>query len=525
MDILQDWTVHNALTEAVVRHPNKRFLICNEQSISFKELDEISDVLASALLEEGFKKGDHLAVLALNQFEWLYTYFAAAKIGVAVVALNVRYRDSELVYMLNNAKVKGIVSISEFQGFNYPSFFDGIRDRIPTVEKFIYIETGTVCSPSFKELISRPLDKQRLEAAKQTVQEDDPVIIIYTSGTTGKPKGTLITNRSILESAKAQVDHLSIGEEDRTIGCLPLNHVGGITCTIHCSLLSFGSVVLIPEFIPETILKVIDQWKPTVFGGVPTMYIMLLSHPEIKSFDLSSLNICIIGGSNVDPELCRAIELQLPEAKIINLYGLSESSGACILSRLTDSIEMVQESIGVPIGQFKVKIVDNERKALPTGEDGELAIKGRCVAKGYLGLEEETEKVFSGDGWLYTGDIAYLDHEGYVVYKGRKKEMYIQGGYNVYPVEVENILLSHPKVAYAAGIGVPDEFLGEVGLFYIVPKQGQTISSDELIAYCNQHLADYKVPRQIVFVNHLPQTPAGKIQKTILKQQYLAQLQ
>jgi acyl-CoA synthetase (AMP-forming)/AMP-acid ligase II len=523
VDFLQDWIVHKVLSEAVEKHPDKPFLICNEESVTFKELDEISDVLASGLLEEGFEKGDCIAVMALNQVEWLYTYFAAAKIGVGVVALNVRYRESELVYMLNNAKVKGIVSISEYQGFKITRLLERIQAKVPTVEKFIFIEKGIVGSLSFSELLNRPLDRERLESVKQAVQEDDLVIIIYTSGTTGNPKGTLITNRSILESAKAQVDHLSIREDDRTIGCLPFNHVGGITCTVHCSLISYGSIVLIPEFIPEKILQVIDELKPTVFGGVPTMYIMLLSHNEIKKYNLSSLNICIIGGSNVDPYLCRAIESQLPYAKIINLYGLSESSGACILSRLSDSVAKVQESIGVPIGDFKVKIVDDERKELPTGEVGEMAIKGRCTAKGYLGLEDETNLVFSQDGWLYTGDIAYLDHEGYVVYKGRKKEMYIQGGYNVYPVEVENILMAHPKVALAAGVGVPDAFLGEVGRYYIMPKAGQAITEKEIILYCNQHLADYKVPSQVVFVNQFPQTPAGKIQKTILKQQYLVQ--
>lgn len=511
------------MSEAVVKFPNKPFLICSEQNVSFKELDELSDILASALLKEGFEKGDCIAVIALNQVEWLYTYFAAAKIGVCVVALNVRYRESELVYMLNHSKAKGIVSISDYQGYKFTSLFERIKGKIPTVEKFIFLEQGIVGSLSFNELLSRPLDRERLESVKQTIQEDDLVIIIYTSGTTGKPKGTLITNRSILESAKAQVDHLSIQEDDRTIGCLPLNHVGGITCTVHCSLISCGSIVLIPEFIPEKVLEVIDELKPTVFGGVPTMYIMLLSHTRIKKYNLNSLKICIVGGTNVDPGLCLAIESLLPETKIINLYGLSESSGACILSKLSDSIAKVQESIGVPIGDFKVKIVDDKRKELPNGEVGELAIMGRCVAKGYLGLEKETNTVFSKDGWLYTGDIAYLNHEGYVVYKGRKKEMYIQGGYNIYPVEVENILMAHPKVDIAVGVGVPDAFLGEVGRYYIMPKTEEIITEEEIFTYCNQHLADYKVPRQVVFVKQLPQTPAGKIQKTVLKQLYLAQ--
>ncbi|WP_066304543.1 class I adenylate-forming enzyme family protein [Bacillus sp. FJAT-29814] len=522
---MQNWIVHNVLAHAAAKHPDKPFLLCEGKSVTFKELDEITDVLASGLLRQGFAKGDTVAILALNQLEWLYTYFAAAKIGVGVVALNARYRESELDYMINNSKAKGIVSISGYQGFDFAQFFEGFQERLPTVESYIFIGAGFPGSLSFESLLHGPVDFAKLTDSKQAVKEDDTIIIIYTSGTTGKPKGTMITNRSILESAKAQAEHLAVGPDDCTVGSLPLNHVGGITCAVHALLYSHGSIVLVPEFIPEKVLQIIDETKPTIFGGVPTMYLMVLGHKNRRNYDLSSLKICIVGGSNVEPELCELIGNHIPDASIINLYGLSESSGACILTKLSDPIEKVQESIGVAIGDFKVKVVDMEQNELPVGEIGELAVKGMCRAKGYLGLEEETKLTFNGDGWLFTGDIAYLDHNGYVYYKGRKKEMYIQGGYNVYPVEVENVLSAHPKVAYTAGIGVPDPFLGEVGRYYIILREGTAMTEEEVISYCHQHLADYKVPKQIVFVTVLPQTPAGKIQKSVLKQQYLAQLQ
>lgn len=524
MEMEEAWIVHKVLANAAERYPDKPFLLYEETSVMFRELDEITDVLASALLQEGFKKGDHLAILALNQLEWLYTYFAAAKIGVGVVALNVRYRDAELSYMLTNSKAKGIVSLACYRDFDFSSFFERFQTKLPTVEKYIFIGSGFTGSLSFEGLLKRPVEKGQLEGCKQAVTEDDTAMVIYTSGTTGKPKGTMITNRSILESAKAQANHLSLNETDCTVGSLPLNHVGGITCAVHALLVCGGSVVLVPEFIPEAVLQTIHQVKPTIFGGVPTMYLMVLNHQNLEQYDLSSIKICIVGGSNADPTQCEMIALHFPNAKIINLYGLSESSGACILTTLTDSLEKVQRSIGVPIGDFQTKIVDAEYKELPNGEVGELAIKGNCRAMGYYDLEEETNLAFSDDGWLYTGDIGYLDHEGYVFLKGRKKEMYIQGGYNVYPVEVENILMSHPGVAFAAGIGVPDPFLGEVGRYYIIKKPGASVKEEELQSFCTEHLADYKVPRQIVFVEQLPQTPAGKIQKSVLKQEYMKQL-
>lgn len=522
---LESWIVHEVLKNAADKFRDKPFIYGDGEMISFQQLDEKSDLLAQALLDEGFQKGDTIAILALNQIEWLYTYFAAAKIGVAVVALNVRYRDKELEYMLNHSKAKGIVAISQYGDFNFVSFFAKYRKRIPDVQTFIFIGKGFEGSLNFQQLLAyRPIDSVRLSKMKQLVKDMDPVLIIYTSGTTGTPKGTMITNRSILASAKAQIEHLRIDEHDSAIGSLPFNHVGGITCTVHCGLLSGSSIVLIREFHPESVLQAIDEKKPTIFGGVPTMYLMLLNNKNLKKYDLSSLRICIVGGSNVDPHLCQFIKTHIPTSKIINLYGLSESSGACILSRLSDSLEKVQYSLGVPIGDFKAKIVDHEKNDLPIGEVGELAIQGSCIAQGYLGLPKETKETFSDDGWLYTGDIAYMDHEGYVVYKGRKKEMYIQGGYNVYPVEVENLLMSHPKIEMAAGIGVPDPFLGEVGRYYIVPKKGQSLTEEEVIHFCYKHLADYKVPKQIIFVNELPQTPAGKIKKTILKEQFLKEV-
>lgn len=523
---LESWIVHEALKSAACKFPNRPFLYDENDIISFQELDEKTDLLAQALLDEGFQKGDTIAILALNQLEWIYTYFAAAKIGVAVVALNVRYRDKELGYMINHSKAKGVVAITHYGDFNFVNFFRKFRENIPTVKTFIFIGNGFAGSYNFHQLLeNKTVDREKINLIKRAVHEEDPVLIIYTSGTTGTPKGTLITNRSILSSAKAQIKYLLIHENDSAIGCLPINHVGGITCTVHCGLLSGSSIILIRDFHPEKVLQAIDEWKPTIFGGVPTMYLMLLKNNNMKNYDLSSLRLCIVGGSHVESVVYYLINSNIPNSKIINLYGLSESSGACILSRLTDSFEKVQYSIGVPIGDFQVKVVDNEKNELPVGEVGELAIHGKCVAAGYLGLPHESKETFSADGWLYTGDIAYMDHEGYVVYKGRKKEMYIQGGYNVYPVEVENLLMSHPKIEMAAGIGVADPIFGEVGRYYIVPKEGEILTEEEVFHFCYKHLADYKVPRQIVFVKELPQTPAGKIQKAVLKEIFLKEVQ
>jgi len=513
--------IHKYLENAVVNFPDKPFLYYEGSQISYRQLDCVSDRLACSFCGMGIARGDCIGIVALNQPEWLYTYFAAAKIGAVIVALNVRYRMAEFDYMLNNSRCKALVCINQFGGFDYSAFFKENAARFPTVEKYIYIGGVTDGGISFEDLVSGDTpDEAQLARAKEAVTDSDTAIIIYTSGTTGKPKGAMITNRSILASAMAEVDHFSLSGDSVIIGNLPLNHVGGITCAVSISLITGGSVVLIPSFRPDLVLEAIQKYRATIFGGVPTMYVMMLSMPDLEKYDLSSVSICIAGGSNVEPGLCEKIVKAFPNARLLNLYGLSETSGACVLSRPDDPVEKVGQSIGVVIGDFQVRAVDEKRNSLPAGETGELAFKGDCVAGGYYGLKAETDEAFQ-DGWIFTGDMGCVDEEGYIYLKGRKKEMYIQGGFNVYPVEIENILTRHPKVMLAAGIGVPDPVMGEVGRFYIIPSPGEILTKEEITAYCRENLADYKVPRQIEFVSELPLTPAGKVHKSLLKELHL----
>lgn len=512
-------TIHSVLRNAVQKYPNKIFLYEGNRSLTFQQLDEVTDRLANALINQGIKKGDHIGLLALNQLEWLMTFFAATKIGVGVVALSPRYRESELIYMLNQSEAKAVISINQFADFNYSDMFHKLMPKLNTVEKYIFIGAGFEGSISFQSLLDYDADELIIEG--EHIDKDDLAIMIFTSGTTGKPKGVMITHGSIIASAQAQADHFEIDENDVFVGSVPLNHVGGITCTIMASLLTCSSVVLVPFFNPKLVLSTIEDYQVTIFAGVPTMYLMVLNEESINEVNFDSVRLAIVGGSNLEPELANKISSIIPNAQFVNLYGLSESSGACVLSKLTDSLEKVQTTIGVPIGNFEVKVVDQDRNPLPIGEPGELAIRGDCVAKGYYRFKEKTKETFTSDGWLYTGDIVSIDKDGYLSYKGRVHEMFIQGGFNVYPVEVENILTTHPHIQLAAGFGIPDEFLGEVGLYYIVPQPGKSITVDEIIEFSKQHLADYKVPRKIEIVNELPMTPAGKIHKSLLKSEYL----
>ncbi len=514
-------TVGAALADAAAR--GGAFLHDGDDTITFGGFDELTDRVAAGLLARGIRRGDRIGLLGLNTSQWLAAFFGAARIGAVVVPLNVRYRERELSYMLGQSGARMVICADATPDFDFATFFDGFRSRLPGLSDYVFFGKGFAGSASFDELTATPVDAATLATAREAVVPDDPLLILYTSGTTGRPKGATITHRSILASASAQAEHLAMGEGDVQLGHLPFNHVGGITCTIMTALVSGGSVALVPAFAPDASLHAVERHRVTILAAVPTMYVLMLGRDDFADRDVSSVRICIAGGSNVEPALAETIRRGLPDASLYALYGLSESSGACVLSRPDDDPESVSRTLGVVIGDFEARVVARDGAVLPPGQAGELQIRGDCVAGGYWDMPEETAEVFLPDGWLATGDMVEMEPSGHLVLRGRKKEMYIQGGFNVYPVEIENVLTTHPKVAMAAGIGVPDEVLGEVGRFYVVPRRGaEPPTEEELAAYCRERLADYKVPRQFVVTSDVPLTPVGKIHKALLKERYLS---
>jgi fatty-acyl-CoA synthase len=326
----------------------------------------------------------------------------------------------------------------------------------------------------------------------------------------------MLTHRGILASARAQVRHLGWGSDDVLIGHMPMNHVGGLTCTVAASLVAGAQVVILPEYSPRRALRAITDQQVSVFIGVPTMYTMMMSLPEFASADLSRVTTCVIGGSNVEPTLGRRIENAFPNARLANLYGLSETSGGCIISGANDDRHIRAATIGVPIGDFEVRIAGADGRPVATGVEGQLQIKGACVASGYWQQPEASRATFLSDGWLNTGDVAAVCDGGRVALRGRTKEMYVRGGYNVYPTEIENVLASHPAVVMSAVVGVADPTYGEVGIAFVVPRKDARANIDELESLCQSQLAKYKVPEEIRIVSTLPMTPTGKVRKDLL---------
>lgn len=511
-------SLSDILERFAVETPDAVFLLTPQRDWTYRQVAEAAERVAAGLQELGVSAGDRVAIAAPNSAEWFVTLMATSRIGAALVALNVLYRQHEFDVMLNGSGAVVLICVDRHRDFDFVSFFDGLRDHLKTVREYVFLGgPGFAGSRRWDDLARTPLPQRRTEAPASAETEETPAVILYTSGTTGDPKGAMLTHRGILASASAEAAHLNLHADDVLIGHMPINHVGGLTCSITAAMVVGAGVLLLPAYHPQDALDGITQRGITVYIGVPTMYTKMMELPGFAIADLSGVRTCVIGGSNVEPALARRIGSSFPRARLANIYGLSETSGGCIMSAAEDDIETLAETLGVPIGDFEVRVVDDERKPLPAGLAGELQIRGAGVAAGYWQLPEATAASFGSDGWFSSGDMAELRTDGRVRLRGRKKEMYVRGGYNVYPAEIENMLAKHPDVAMSAVIGVPDATYGEVGIAFVVPRAGHTIDVADLKQLCHTNLARYKMPEEIRVVDDLPTTPTGKIHKRELQ--------
>lgn len=499
-------TVAQAFAQTAAAYPDKTAYIDQGRSYNWQQVDAMAEAWAHSLFAQGLRCGDRIGIILPNGLPWILTYLAAAKMGAVVVGLSVRYRSTELDFMLQDSAIKAVLAPREMAGFDYVAYLDQARQRFESLQHLLWVDAGF---------------EQQLQATHESsgygegAQPDDLLMIIYTSGTTGRPKAAGLTHRSQLGSALAQCSHVRASADDLVQLAMPLNHVGGITCGVLTMLLAGGTCELVPMFSPEAVLQMAQRHPPTWLVGVPTMLTLLLMHPLLPETDLSQLRLIVVGGSNVEPALLSRIQQLFPGVAIMNLYGLSETSGAIVMTPWQASQEALLQSIGKPLAGAEMRVAGVDGAALPPGDVGELWFRGAGVIGRYVGQQQDAD-AFAG-GWLHSGDLGFVDEQGLIYLKGRQKDMFIQGGFNVYPSEVEAVIANYPGVMMVAGIGVADPVLGEVGRYYVVGRPGVVLKEAELLAHCSQHLADYKVPRQLVLRAELPLTPAGKIQKALLR--------
>ena len=495
-------------------------IIFKDRTYSYDELKKAAETLAASFLQLGISRGDRIALILPTAPEFLLSWLAASRIGACIVGLNVRYRENELVYMINNAQPATLICVNNFGGVDFSKLLTPLLPKLPSLKRFIFVgETDFPGAIPFVSLLESAGEGKLTPLPETSSGEEN--FIIYTSGSTGVPKGAVLTEKSILAMIRPWAKNIALRPEDRLLCFLPLNHVGGGTICALTTLFSGAALILHDVFSPAEALQIATAQKATVMGGVPTVFALLLTIPGIDKLPLPEFRLLIYGGAAAPPELLKKMR-ETFRCAVMGCYGSTEVSGFCTYTSLGDGFEKILTTVGRAPEGVQLKIVDQNRNTVSPGKVGEVAVKGDLLFREYLGLPRETAEVLA-DGWFYTGDLGYLDEEGYLTIVGRLKDMYITGGFNVYPLEIENLLETHPGVAMASVLGVPDEIKGEVGVAAIVKKPGVALTEEEIKQFLSAQLADYKVPSKIVFMDSLPMTPLGKINKPTIRQKLSAE--
>jgi long-chain acyl-CoA synthetase len=499
------------LREARRTQPDKPLCHIGDLTFTYAQVDEISGRVATSLLGLGLQPGDKVAVQLPNLPQFLFAYFGILKAGLVMVPINPLLKASEIAFHLANSDSRLLVTFESFT-----------EEAVKAAAELGGIPTYVVNLPGNDWSPEHTRNYDELYLAEDTgeiepTDADDTAVLLYTSGTTGKPKGAELTHFQLYMNCTVSGELFGFHDDDVGLAVLPLFHVFGLSSVLNVSVRYEGTIVLVPRFELELVLKAMEKHRVTVFSGVPTMYQALL-HADTSRHDLSALRVGVSGGAAIPGEVIRGFEEKFPGVVILEGYGLSETASTTTFNISAEQRKVL--SIGKPIWGVEVQVVDNNDKWLPPGQDnvGEIVIRGHNVMKGYYKNPEATAEAFRG-GWFHTGDLAYSDEDGYLFIVDRMKDMVIRGGYNVYPREVEEVLYTHPAVAEAAVIGKPDERLGEEVVAVVILTVGSAVSPDELIGYAKERLAAYKYPREIRIIEEFPLGPTGKILKTELRAQ------
>jgi long-chain acyl-CoA synthetase len=480
------------------------FLYFKEKTYTNIESKVIADRFAGGLREYGISKEDRVMVCMPNCPEVIFAYQGITRAGAIIVPVMFTLHPKELHYIALNSGAKAVITSSLVLG-KVEEALNGLK------EKPLVIVVDEPSNGHYVNFYDVQAEEDSTPAAAIEGKEVDIAVILYTSGTTGNPKGVLLTHKNLTSNAGNSAKHNEL-ERGTTIGVLPLAHVYGLTISNICLLLG-SSMVIFPNFVPTEVFKAIEKYQVKTFSTVPAMIHALVSHPNADQYDTSSLECVSSGSAPLPVALLHAFEKKFG-AKVYEGYGLSEA--APIVTAHKDGIEIKPGSVGIPIPGVEVKIVHDNGVEAACGEVGELCVRGENVTPGYFQNSEESRKVLI-DSWLHTGDMARMDDEGYVYIVDRKKDLIIRGGFNVYPRDVEEILSAHHTISEVAVVGIPDEKMGEEMVACVVLKPGAIASEEELIRYCQEHLAKNKTPRRIVFLENLPRNGVGKILKTHLR--------
>ena len=493
--------------EAAKQFGDKTALVLPDRSLSFNELDKLSNCFANALMTLGIQPGDRITLYSGNCWEWVVSYYGALKTGAVINPINVMLTPTEVEFVANDCGAS-IVIASHEKALSLKSVKENSQVRELIAFGDDALPDGML---SFNELLAGGSDAFQIPE----IASDSLSTIGYTSGTTGHPKGACLSHHGIVLNVAMTALMHQRSDRDTVVTALPCPHVYG-NVVMSGAIQNGMTLVLHPNFEEQTILSSIQEHKATLFEGVPTMFMFLLNHPEFDHYDLSSLRCCTVGGQTMPKPKMEEVEERFG-CPLIELWGMTELGGLGSTFAANGPVKHGSIGVALPYTEARIASTEDVSKTLLAGEVGELMIKGGIVMQGYFGNEQATRDTIEPDGWMHTGDVASIDEDGCIFIVDRKKDMILTAGYNVYPAEIERVVAGHPDVALVAVGSIPDEEKGELAKAYIVPKVGVSPNADSVMTYCREHLAAYKVPRAVQFVDDLPKTSTGKVMRRELK--------
>jgi acyl-CoA synthetase (AMP-forming)/AMP-acid ligase II len=507
--------------------------------LSFEGLEAACLDAAAGFIALGIGHGDRVGIWAPNRAEWIIAAIGAQTVGAAIIPLNTRLKGREAGDILRRGRARLLFTVEGFLGARYPELLAG--EDLPALERIVLFDDGAAVGAgigpgatatsgiraaddgrvgvSWERFLAggRGVPREEVLRLRSELRGDDLADVMFTSGTTGQPKGVMCAHEQNVRAFTAWSEFVGLQRGDRYLIVNPFFHAFGYKAGWQACLITGARISPVAVLDAGAALARIERERITVLPGPPTLFQTLLAHEALSRYDLSSLRLAVTGAATVPPSLIEKMHTVLGFETVVTGYGLTESMGIVTMCRPGDSIERIALTCGVPIPGVEVRCADDGGRSVPRGEPGEVLVRGYNVMRGYLDDPVATAEAIDPDGWLHTGDIGVLDAEGYLRITDRRKDMFIVGGFNCYPAEIEKIMAAHPDIAQVAVISAPDERLGEVGHAYVIRRAGSTLDEAALIAWCRDNMANYKVPRRIEFVASLPTNAAGKVQKFALR--------
>ncbi len=497
--------------------------------LSYGELLARVDRLAAAVVAAGVRPGDRVAIWAPNCWEWIVALLGLQSAGAVLVPLNTRYKGAEAADILARSNARLLFTVEGFLGNDYVTMLRGTGEELPDLDRVVVLRDGGTRPDgvlSLDEFVATGTDDAAAEvdARVAALRGDALSDLLFTSGTTGAPKGVKLTHAQTLRAFGDWADIGGLRPEDRYLCINPFFHAFGYKAGIVAAFMTGATLVPMAVFDLDRVVEVIEAERISVIPGPPTIYQSLLNHPGFDPTRTSTLRLAVTGAAVVPVELVERMRSELGFDTVVTAYGMTEASGCATICRREDSAETIATTSGRAFPGVEVQVVDDDGTPLPAGQAGEILVRGYNVMDGYFNDPEQTAETLTEDGWLRTGDVGVMDADGYVTITDRKKDMFIVGGFNAYPAEIERLLLAHPDVAQAAVVGVPDERMGEVGFAFVIPTHGTTPDPAQIVAWSREQMANFKAPRHVTVVDELPLNASGKVLKYELRERAVAAL-